>query len=156
MSLPRLEVVRSPVVWAQAVAIRLAVFVDEQAVPFDEELDRLDAAAYHLLARLGDRPVGTGRLIVLGDAGIIGRMAVLRPARGCGVGTALLRALIAEAQRRALREVSLAAQLHARAFYAREGFVPGGAHFLDGGIWHQRMWLPMASPARRSRAGSDR
>jgi predicted GNAT family N-acyltransferase len=131
--------VRTPSEWAYAMAIRLAVFVAEQGVPFDEELDEHDATAYHLLALLDARPVGTGRLVVEGDAGRIGRMAVLPAARRHGVGSALLQALLAEAERRGLRRVSLAAQLHARPFYARFGFVADGPHFLDGGLWHQRM-----------------
>jgi predicted GNAT family N-acyltransferase len=55
------------------------------------------------------------------------------------VGSAVLHALLAEAERQGLRSVHLAAQLHARPFYARHGFVAGGPHFLDAGIWHQRM-----------------
>ena len=131
--------IQTPTAWAHAVAIRLAVFVDEQAVPFDEELDEHDPTAYHLLATRDGRPVGTGRLVIEGDAGRIGRMAVLPPARGSGVGSALLDGLVAEAQRRGLHSVHLAAQLHARPFYAHFGFVATGPHFLDAGIWHQRM-----------------
>jgi predicted GNAT family N-acyltransferase len=125
--------------WDQVLAIRLAVFVDEQGVPVEEEVDRHDPEALHLLAVLDERAVGTGRLVIAGERGIIGRMAVLPGARGRGVGSALLRELLAEARRRGLRAVQLAAQLHARPFYARFGFMAGGPHFLDGGIWHQRM-----------------
>ena len=131
----------TPTDWAYAQAIRFAVFVDEQRVPFEEELDEHDASAHHLLALLGDRPVGTGRLVIEGEAGRIGRMAVLPAARGQGVGGAILQGLVEEAQRRGLRTIYLAAQLHARSFYARHGFVAGGPHFLDAGIWHQRMDL---------------
>jgi predicted GNAT family N-acyltransferase len=135
----RCQAVETPADWARASSIRLAVFVDEQRVPFEEELDEHDRDAYHVLAWLDEQPVGTGRLVVEGDSGRIGRMAVLPQARGAGVGSAVLAALMAEAARRGLRSVHLAAQLHARAFYARQGFVAGGPHFLDAGIWHQRM-----------------
>ncbi|HLH22630.1 MAG TPA: GNAT family N-acetyltransferase [Chloroflexota bacterium] len=141
----RCQPVTSPADWARACAIRLAVFVDEQRVPFEEELDEHDRDAFHVLAWLDDRPVGTGRLVIEGDSGRIGRMAVLPAARGAGVGSALLRALLAEAAARGLRSVHLAAQLHARPFYARFGFVAGGPHFLDAGIWHQRMERPVLS-----------
>jgi predicted GNAT family N-acyltransferase len=135
----RCQPVQTPAEWAWASAIRLAVFVDEQRVPFEEELDEHDRDAFHVLASLDERPVGTGRLVMEGDSGRIGRMAVLAAARGAGVGSAVLQALLAEAERRGLRSVHLAAQLHARPFYARHGFVAGGPHFLDAGIWHQRM-----------------
>ena len=131
----------TPTDWAQAQAIRFAVFVNEQRVPFEEEIDEHDATAYHLLALLDSRPVGTGRLVIEGDTGRIGRMAVLPAARGQGVGGAILQGLMQEAERRGLRTLYLAAQLHARSFYARHGFVPSGPHFLDAGIWHQRMDL---------------
>ena len=129
--------------WANAVAIRLAVFVDEQRVPFDEELDEHDRDAIHVLACQAGRPVGTGRLIVDGTHGVVGRMAVLAEARGAGVGSAVLNALLGEARERGVLTLQLAAQLHARAFYARFGFVAIGPHFLDAGIWHQRMDLAL-------------
>jgi predicted GNAT family N-acyltransferase len=141
----RCDTVETPTSWVWASAIRFAVFVDEQQVPFEEELDEHDHAAYHVLAWLEDRPVGTGRLVIEGDSGRIGRMAVLPAARGTGIGGAVLRALLAEAGRRGLRTVHLAAQLHARDFYAHFGFVAGGPHFLDAGIWHQRMERPVAA-----------
>ena len=124
---------------AQVLAVRLAVFVHEQRVPLHEELDEHDPDAFHLLARLDGQAVGTGRLVIDGARGVIGRMAVLPQARGRGVGGALLARLLAEASARDVRSVSLAAQLHARPFYARAGFIAHGPHFLDGGIQHQRM-----------------
>jgi len=135
--------VADPVDWAEAVAIRLAVFVDEQQVPFDEELDEYDRDAVHVLAYLAGRPVGTGRLVVDGSHGIVGRMAVRAEARGAGVGSAVLGELLAAARGRGVRSLQLAAQLHARPFYARFGFVAHGPHFLDAGIWHQRMDLAL-------------
>ena len=139
MSALRCHAVETPADWARASSIRLAVFVDEQQVPFEEELYEHDRDAFHVLAWLDEQPVGTGRLVIEGDSGRVGRMAVLSRARGAGVGSAVLVALMAEAARRGLRSVHLAAQLHARPFYARHGFVAGGPQFLDAGIWHQRM-----------------
>lgn len=141
----RCQAIDTPADWVWACAIRLAVFVDEQRVPFEEELDEHDRDAFHVLAWLDERPVGTGRLVIEGEGGRIGRMAVLPAARGAGVGSAALGELLAEARRRGLRAVHLAAQLHARPFYARFGFVAGGPHFRDAGIWHQRMERPVLS-----------
>jgi predicted GNAT family N-acyltransferase len=93
------------------------------------------------------------------ERGAIGRMAVLREARGRGVGSALVRALLEHARWRGLRSVHLAAQLHARSFYARFGFVGGGPHFLDAGIWHERMELDLTSApgvAPRTRDAASR
>jgi predicted GNAT family N-acyltransferase len=135
----RVRIADTPADWAVALAIRLSVFVYEQGVPLDEELDAHDPTALHLLAEVDGRGVGTGRYYVEDGRAIIGRMAVLPAARRGGVGGALLAALLEHARRRGLRAAALAAQVHARPFYSRFGFVPGGALFLDGGILHQRM-----------------
>ncbi|TAM90851.1 MAG: GNAT family N-acetyltransferase [Candidimonas sp.] len=119
-----------------ATAIRAEVFVREQHVPRELELDARDADSIHALAYDGILAIGTGRL--LPDAHI-GRMAVRKPYRRRGVGSLLLEALLAEARRRGDGEVVLAAQLHAIPFYRRHGFVAEGAVFLDAGIEHITM-----------------
>ncbi|HEY9573237.1 MAG TPA: GNAT family N-acetyltransferase [Pusillimonas sp.] len=123
----------------QAVAIRTEVFVHEQNVPPEEELDAEDAHCIHAVAYDENRHgVGTGRL--LPDAHI-GRMAVRQPYRGLGVGSLLLGALIAEARRRGYPQVVLAAQVHAIPFYKRHGFIAEGDVFMDAGIEHITMRL---------------
>ncbi len=64
------------------------MFIDEQGVSEADEVDGLDDTAIHLLALSGDRPVGTARILVDGNTGKIGRVYVLRYARGTGVGAA--------------------------------------------------------------------
>lgn len=120
----------------EASRIRFAVFVEEQGVPRDIELDARDASCIHALARLAGRAVGTGRL--LPDAHI-GRMAVLPECRGSGVGSRILESLVEAARRRGDREVVLSAQVHAMPFYARHGFVPVGEAYQEAGIPHRDM-----------------
>ena len=121
---------------AAASAVRHAVFVVEQGVPVAMALDEMDAVCVHALARDGARVLGTGRLL---PDGHIGRMAVLRDARGAGVGSALLRALMEQARLRGDQDVALHAQLGARAFYRRHGYTPEGEVFMDAGIEHIAM-----------------
>ena len=121
---------------AQAAPIRLEVFVEEQRVPAEMELDEFDALSCHALALVDGRPVGTGRLL---PDGHIGRMAVLAGWRGLGVGAALLQALIDEADRRGMGQLALSAQTHALGFYARFGFVPEGEVYEEAGLPHQGM-----------------
>lgn len=117
--------------------VRTEVFVVEQGVPAEIERDAFDAVCRHAIARdAGGRVVATGRLL---PDGHIGRMAVRRAARGAGVGGAVLQALIAEAARRGLREVALAAQAHALDFYLRHGFEAVGEVFMEAGIPHRAM-----------------
>lgn len=120
-----------------AAQVRREVFVQEQNVPLEEEMDERDAVCVHALAYAPDGTVaGTGRLL---PDGHIGRMAVRKPHRGKGVGALLLNHLVDEARRRGHLQVALAAQLHAQGFYAAHGFVAEGEVFLDAGIDHISM-----------------
>jgi len=119
--------------------IRYAVFVEEQKVPAEIELDEFDPLCMHALAfDAQGRVLGTGRLL---PDSHIGRMAVLREARGAGVGSALLQALMDAARARGDREVLLSAQTHAIPFYERFGFVVEGEEYDDAGIPHRVMRL---------------
>lgn len=118
-------------------AVRHAVFVEEQRVPPELEIDGSDPVALHLLVRDGDgRPIGTGRLLADGH---IGRMAVLPGWRGRGVGAAILERLVAVARERGLAEVVVAAQLRAVGFYERHRFRAEGPVFDEAGIPHRTM-----------------
>ena len=125
-------------------AVREAVFVQEQRVPVELELDALDPRSRHVLARDRDgRAVGTARLT---PDGRIGRMAVLREWRGSGVGSALLHALLRQAREDGRDGVALNAQVEAIAFYARHGFIAHGERFMEAGIEHQAMRLRFDRP----------
>jgi predicted GNAT family N-acyltransferase len=126
---------------AEATEIRRMVFIEEQRVPLEEEWDGRDPECRHFLALLEGLPVGTARL--LPDAHI-GRVAVLARARGSGIGAALMAAAIEAARRDGHPAVELAAQTHALPFYARLGFTPFGDEFIDAGILHRNMRLPLA------------
>lgn len=121
--------------------VRAEVFVREQGIPLDLELDEADHSAIHALAlnRLG-MPLATGRLLQhLPGVGRLGRMAVIAPMRGSSVGRKVLEALIAAAAARGDHTVLLHAQLSAANFYRRFGFVEHGPHFEEAGIVHVEM-----------------
>ncbi|MFI8928397.1 GNAT family N-acetyltransferase [Streptomyces sp. NPDC053474] len=132
-------------------AIRKEVFVAEQGVPEDLEYDAYDTGALHVLAvrREDGAPLGTGRLLTGeaaaakngGDAtvGSLGRLAVLRTARGLGIGTALVGAIENAARERGLGAVDLHAQTCALGFYERLGYEVYGPEFPDAGIPHRAM-----------------
>ena len=117
-------------------AIRREVFVVEQAVPEKLEWDGLDAQCRHVVAILAGKPVGTGRLL---PDGHIGRMAVLAPQRGQGVGGALFALLLHMADADGHIEVRLSAQVSAIGFYRRFGFATMGKSYLEAGIEHVEM-----------------
>jgi predicted GNAT family N-acyltransferase len=133
-----------------AFAVRHDVFVTEQGVPAELELDRLDEQADHFVALDDGAPVGAGRLVVepagfedtdpaLGPVGHLGRLAVRPQARGTGLGIALVRAVEDRAAGRGLRVVVLAAQTHATRFYERLGYTAYGEEFDDAGLPHRWM-----------------
>lgn len=128
---------------AACLAIRRAVFIEEQAVPEELEVDGLDGEATHLLATLDGRPVGTARLLAKGGTGKIGRVAVLREARGRGIGAALIRRAVEELRARGLARAKLGSQVHAIPFYEGLGFVAEGPVYDDAGIPHRDMALPL-------------
>ena len=117
--------------------IRYSVFVQEQGVPAELEWDDMDAASWHALAFAEDgTPVATGRLL---PDGHIGRMAVLKSARGTGMGARVLDALMAKAAELGYPRLILNAQTHAEPFYARVGFERVGKEFEEAGIPHIEM-----------------
>lgn len=133
--------------WANAQrdirSIRKAVFIDEQGVPAELDLDGMDPDCLHVLAcDEHGQTIGTARMKADGQ---IGRMAVLKPRRGRGVGRALLQALLKEAATRGLSQVYLAAQTQAIGFYEKHGFRVTGDIFLDAGIPHRNMILKLAT-----------
>jgi len=132
----RIELVHWNAARAEASRIRLTVFVGEQRVPPQIEIDDQDAVCVHALAYAGGKAVGTGRLL---PDGHIGRMAVLKQSRSLGVGGAILERLVEEARRRGMREVVLSAQTHALGFYRKHGFREEGEVFEEAGIPHQEM-----------------
>lgn len=136
----KIELLDWPKAQAEAQRIRFIVFVDEQRVPPELEMDEHDAMSLHAIAFSEGKAVGTGRLLLDGH---IGRMAVLKEWRGRGVGRALLQALVEAARRRGDRDVVLNSQVHALGFYGAEGFKAEGPVYEEAGIPHQVMRLKL-------------
>jgi predicted GNAT family N-acyltransferase len=139
----------------QALAIRIAVFVDEQGVSRALEIDGQDAGARHLLALRDGAPVGTLRVRWLdgGRTAKIERVAVLPRARGAKVGQALVEAALAAAKAGGAEVALLHAQTTVQGFYVGLGFVAFGPEFIEDDILHVAMRLPLCgqAPAERSR-----
>ena len=118
-------------------AVRNAVFIEEQNVPRDLEWDGMDETSNHFIAETSDGNVlGTARLM---SSGQIGRMAILIPYRGHGIGRRLLDMAIQSASRSGMKEVFLHAQSYALEFYLKAGFIADGLEFEEAGIPHRSM-----------------
>lgn len=110
------------------------MFVEEQRVPVEEELDTLDESATHVLALIDGKPVGTARAVEK-TPGLwkIGRVAVCAPYRQQGVGVALMSGIEAACP---TSRFTLSAQTHALKFYEKRGYIAVGDKFMEAGIPH--------------------
>jgi predicted GNAT family N-acyltransferase len=134
--------------------IRRRVFGDEQGMIEGRASDQDDRRSVQALAYLSRNgrllPAGTGRLTL--DAGergeaLVSWVATLPEARGQGVGRAVMRYLIAQAEEAGAPVIALAAQMHAEPFYQKLGFAGTGRTYLVRGVEHR--WM-----ARRKHAAA--
>ncbi|MEP5731420.1 MAG: GNAT family N-acetyltransferase [Sulfitobacter sp.] len=119
-------------------ALRRAVFMDEQGVSFEDEVDGLDPKCLHLLASVSGVPGGTARIHLADSVAKIGRVCVLRTHRGFGLGAALIRKAL-EVSKPNATQAKLGAQVQALRFYETLGFTAFGPVYDDAGIDHRDM-----------------
>ncbi|MDI9499301.1 MAG: GNAT family N-acetyltransferase [Bacillota bacterium] len=119
--------------------IRREVFIEEQGVPEEIEMDDKDDEAIHVLAVVDDEPAGCGRILFNGSDARIGRVAVREKMRRSGIGEGICKLLIAIAEEKCVERIILYAQLSAEPFYARLGFERQGDVFMEAGIEHVMM-----------------
>ncbi|HSD24078.1 MAG TPA: GNAT family N-acetyltransferase [Solirubrobacterales bacterium] len=123
-----------------AMDLRVRVFVDEQGVDAEEELDDLDAQSLQIVGLDDSGVIATCRLRDLGEGGWkLERMVVDGRLRGNGVGGRLLAGAEREARERGGREIVLHAQRRAESFYAAHGYASEGETFIEAEIEHVRM-----------------
>ncbi|MCA0042035.1 GNAT family N-acetyltransferase [Celeribacter litoreus] len=127
------------------IALRIEVFVGEQGIPMEEEIDDLDDVSTHLLATdETGAPVGTARVYEQGEIGKIGRVCVAKSQRGTGLGAKLVQACVDELRsRNHLSTAKLSAQTYAIGFYEKVGFEAVGEEYPDAGIPHKDMVMPL-------------
>ncbi|MEG3438336.1 GNAT family N-acetyltransferase [Pannus brasiliensis CCIBt3594] len=122
-------------------AIRREVFQEEQGVPAELEFDGLDEDCWHLLAYFGKNPVGTARIRNLDkETAKIERLAVLKSARGSGIGRRLMeRAIDLASNNPDTSRVVINAQEYVKGLYEKLGFEVVGDRFDEAGIPHVKM-----------------
>lgn len=124
----------------QAFHIRKMVFVDEQHVPIEEEIDHLEEEATHfLVTNEQDEPIGAGRFRVVDSYGKVERICVLPQARTTGVGRSLMEVIEQHALSQEIEITKLNAQVQAIPFYESLGYAIMSEEFLDAGIPHRTM-----------------
>jgi len=124
--------------------IRTVVFVEEQNVPLNEEMDGLDDDADHYLLWQDDTPIATARVRYLGGTAKIERVALLKGYRGRNIGLTLMEYIIEDIRSDLQKspkvtQLKLGAQIQVIPFYEKLGFISHGDDFLDAGITHRWM-----------------
>lgn len=123
----------------EAYRIRKIVFVEEQQVPIEEEIDNLEAEATHFLLFDQAEPIGAGRFRQVEDYGKVERICILKEKRKGGAGRAIMEGIEEYAQGEGIKKLKLNAQTHAISFYEKLGYEIVSEEFLDAGIPHRTM-----------------
>ncbi|WPF77877.1 GNAT family N-acetyltransferase [Bacillus velezensis] len=120
--------------------VRKEVFVKEQHVPEEEEIDQFEDTSEHIVIYDGGQPVGAGRWRMKDGHGKLERICVMKSHRSLGVGAIIMQALEKAAAAKGADSFILHAQTQAVPFYEKQGYrVTSGEEFLDAGIPHLEM-----------------
>lgn len=120
--------------------VRKEVFVKEQHVPEEEEIDQFEDTSEHIVIYDGGQPVGAGRWRIKDGHGKLERICVMKSHRSLGVGAVIMQALEKAAAAKGADSFLLHAQTQAVPFYEKQGYrVTSGEEFLDAGIPHLGM-----------------
>ncbi|KPL61386.1 GNAT family N-acetyltransferase [Rossellomorea vietnamensis] len=135
----KVEVAQSEDQIKEVFHIRKTVFVEEQKVPLEEEIDEYENDSTHFVLYDEKMAVGAGRFRILGGIGKVERICVLKSLRGKGAGRKLMLAIEEYAKRQPLSQLKLNAQTYAIPFYEGLGYQVTSDEFLDAGIPHKTM-----------------
>lgn len=127
-------------IYLDAVKIRAKVFIEEQGVSLEEEIDKYEAYCIHFVGYLDKKPAATVRLLPLENGVVkLQRMAVLKEYRKQGHGAEIIKTAEKFAYDQGFNSIILGAQLTAEAFYTTLGYQAYGEIFLDANIDHIHM-----------------
>lgn len=122
-----------------AFSVRKIVFIDEQQVPEEEEIDQYDEEATHFVVYQDQLPIAAGRFRVFEGAGKVERICVMKDQRKIGAGRFIMTQIEDYAKEQGLSTIKLNAQTHAIPFYSGLGYEVVSEEFLDAGIPHRAM-----------------
>lgn len=126
----------------RVIDIRKTVFVEEQNVPLDLELDGLDSVSKHLIAYSDEEPVGCARLRI-NERARLERVAVLKQCRHRGFGKQIVNYVLDYCKNNNIYEIYLHSRIDTAGFYKKLGFKTRGKNFFEAGIEHIEMFLKL-------------
>ena len=123
----------------KALEVRKIVFIDEQNVSPELEIDEYDKSATHFIVLYNGETIGTARVVFSDKIGKVGRICILKEFRNKGIGSRLMEKIIEYSKNIGLECLYLASQINAIPFYEKIGFIVKGKEFMDAGISHKKM-----------------
>lgn len=133
------KIVQHPKDLEDAYYVRRTVFIHEQNVPEEEEIDQHEDEAVHFVLYQEHSPVGAGRFRVVDGYGKVERICVLKETRKTGAGKKIMLAIEDYARKKGMTKLKLNAQTHAVPFYEGLGYQTVSDEFMDAGIPHKTM-----------------
>lgn len=134
-----LRVVKTEQELLDAFSVRKIVFVEEQKVPEEEEIDQFEDDATHFVLYNEGVAVGAGRFRILDGIGKVERICVLKETRGTGAGKEIMLGIEEYAKGIQVLSLKLNAQTQAIPFYEGLGYKVVSEEFMDAGIPHKTM-----------------
>ncbi len=128
---------------AAAMQIRRIVFIEEQHVPIEREQDGKDEEAKHVLVVADTNSIATARIRFIDKNKTtikLERMAVLKEARGKGIGKQIIEFVNQFAKDNKIKEIVTHSQWQVIPFYTKSGYGQRGHPFYDAGIAHIEMF----------------
>jgi predicted GNAT family N-acyltransferase len=122
-----------------AYSVRKLVFINEQNVPADLEMDEFDQHAIHFVGYLNNQPIAASRLRFVDGYGKLERICVLKEFRGKQYGKQIIQAMEQVIKKQDILKAKLNAQTHAEGFYKFIGYETVSDEFMDAGIPHVTM-----------------
>jgi len=118
-----LTIGNNPDIIKKSQIIRNKVFVEEQGIPLELDLDGLDEQSSHALATDNDLLVATARLYSSnGQHSVIARVAVIKEYRGNGIAAKIVTALISHAKKLGFCSIEIHAHEYLKKYYEKFGF----------------------------------
>lgn len=133
------EIVTTKEQLQDAFSVRRLVFVEEQQVPEEEEIDQYDDECIHFVLYNQEMPIGAGRFRNLDGIGKVERICVLSNSRGTGAGNLIMDKIEQYAKQNNYSALKLNAQTQAIPFYSKLGYEIISDEFMDAGIPHRTM-----------------
>ena len=137
----KIFIVKNKSDFEKTIEIRRQVFIKEQNVPEEIEIDGFDSKSEHFIAYFSNEPIGCARIRADNNIVKLERIAIIQKHRGKGFGQQLTNFLIDYCKNQDYKEIHLHSQTYIADFYEKLGFIPIGKTFYDAGIEHIEMYM---------------